>query len=75
MRIEIEYSGQFEDLDCKRRAEVEVARDDLNIHELLDLIRSVVIAAGYCKETVDEGILEMADSIREEGKGDPDLSQ
>ena len=49
---------------------IETEHDDLDIREYLDIMRGLLIQAGFMEKTVNEGIIELADELKEDGLWD-----
>jgi hypothetical protein len=42
---------------------VETEHDDLDIREYLNIMRGLLIQSGFTEKTVDEGIIELANTL------------
>jgi len=49
-------------------AEITQEKDDVDIHEMMDLVERLLVAAGFSPETVKEGFAEKAYEIEEIGE-------
>lgn len=49
-----------------KKYSIETEGDDLNIHEYLDLVTGLLYQATFSEETIRAGILELADSFKED---------
>ena len=49
-------------------AEISQEKDDVDIHEMIDLVERLLVASGFSPETVKEGFCEKAREIEEIGE-------
>jgi hypothetical protein len=42
---------------------IETEHEDLDIEEYLDLMKRLLLASGFMEKTVDEGIIELANTL------------
>lgn len=57
----------------KKKYTVETENDDLDIFEYLELFKGLLINSGFESKTVDEAIIELADSLKDESHDIPYL--
>lgn len=50
----------------KKKYTVETENDDLEIFEYLDIVKGLLVSSGFESKTVDEAIIEFADSLKDE---------
>lgn len=50
----------------KKQYTIETENDDLCIDEYFDIIIGLLIQAGFHKETIDQAIIELSESIKQE---------
>lgn len=50
----------------KKKYTVETENDDLEIYEYFDIFIGLLIQSGWQKSTIEEGIIELAESFKED---------
>ena len=63
MKITIENTNINTHYSSKRIASVETENDDLDIFDMIDEIKNVLVAYGYHSKSVEDGIIEKAHEI------------
>jgi ABC-type uncharacterized transport system ATPase subunit len=50
----------------KKKYSIETEYEDISIEDYLDMFMGLLMQAGWQKKTVDDAIIELAESIKEE---------
>ena len=66
MKITIENTNTNTHYSSKRIASVETENDDLDIFDMMDEIKNVLVAYGYHPKSVEDGITEKAHEIEDD---------
>jgi hypothetical protein len=50
----------------KKKYTIETENDDLDIYEYLDMFKGLLIQSGWQQQTINEAIIELAESFKED---------
>lgn len=50
----------------KKKYTIETENDDLGIYEYLDMFKGLLIQSGWQQQTINEAIIELAESFKED---------